>query len=208
MKQQEEEKIRIRIAVPEDAEALLDIYRPYVEKTAITFEYEAPSIEEFRQRICNTLKKYPYLVAERNSEILGYAYTGPFIARAAYDWSVETSIYLKMGSTKQGIGKRLYKVLEDISRAQNIINMYACIGYPETEDEHLTNNSVEFHGHIGFCMVGKFYKCGYKFGTWYHMAWMEKLLTDHPKVPQNVIAFPELQKGTQVRDASGKDLLL
>ena len=90
-----ETDIHIRIAEPEDAEALLAIYAPYVEETAITFEYAVPSVEEFQERIRNTLQQYPYLVAEDENGILGYAYAGRFQSRAAYDWAVETSIYIR-----------------------------------------------------------------------------------------------------------------
>ena len=105
----EKNKLQIRVATKEDAEALLAIYAPYVEKTAITFEYEVPSIEEFRCRIQETLKKYPYLVAEKNGKIVGYAYAGAFHARPAYDWAVETSIYVSELQKGEGIGKALYK---------------------------------------------------------------------------------------------------
>lgn len=192
----EKNGLKIRVATAEDAAELLDIYRPYVEKTAITFEYEVPSEEEFCRRIQNTLKKYPYLVAEKDGKLLGYAYTGPFVGRAAYQWGVETSIYLREGCTKMGLGKKMYDALEKVSRAQNILNMNACIGYPEVEDEHLTNNSVDFHGHIGFEMVGTFHKCGYKFGTWYHMVWMEKIIAEHPDHPEPIIPFSELEAKT------------
>lgn len=185
--------IRIRTATPDDAQQLLDIYTPYVINTAITFEYDVPSLEEFQNRIRNTLQKYPYIVAESSGEILGYAYTGPFVGRAAYSWGAETSIYIREDSRKMGIGKKLYDMIEKISRAQNIFNLNACIGYPEEEDTHLTRNSVDFHAHLGFRMVGTFHKCGYKFGTWYHMVWMEKMLGEHPAVPAPVIPFPELQ---------------
>lgn len=185
--------IRIRTATLDDAQQLLDIYTPYVINTAITFEYDVPSLEEFQNRIRNTLQKYPYIVAESSGEILGYAYTGPFVGRAAYSWGAETSIYIREDSRKMGIGKKLYDMIEKISRAQNIFNLNACIGYPEEEDAHLTRNSVEFHAHLGFRMVGTFHKCGYKFGTWYHMVWMEKMLGEHPAVPAPVIPFPELQ---------------
>ena len=84
----------IRTASEADAPALLEIYAPYVDRTAITFEYEVPSVDEFASRIRNTLQKYPYLVAEKGGRILGYAYAGPFHDRPAYDWSVETSIYV------------------------------------------------------------------------------------------------------------------
>ena len=93
--QDNEQDLIIRTAIIADAEALLQIYAPYVRNTAITFEYEIPTVEEFRERIRNTLKKYPYLVVEKGNEIRGYAYTGAFKGRAAYDWAVETTIYLR-----------------------------------------------------------------------------------------------------------------
>ena len=187
-------EVMIRTAEPEDAKELLAIYGPYVIKTAITFEYEVPGIEEFRRRIVNTLKRYPFLVAQSGGEILGYACTSPFVGRAAYDWSAEVSIYLKEDKRKMGIGKKLYQVLEEISRAQNITNLNACIGCTKQEDEHLSNNSVQFHNHMGYEMVGIFHKCGYKFGTWYDMAWMEKIIAEHRKEPEPVICFPKLGK--------------
>lgn len=182
----------IRIARPEDAPALLEVYAPYVEKTAISFECEVPSAEEFQSRIKTVLQKYPCLVAEKDGEVLGYACTHSFVGRAAYDHCAETTIYLREGNRRAGIGKRLYLALEEISRAQNIYNLNACIGYPEAEDEHLTMNSIHFHEHMGYRFVGRFHKCGYKFGTWYDMAWMEKILEEHPQIPNPVIWFPEI----------------
>ena len=185
-------KPTIRAATTDDTKELLGIYAPYVAKTAITFEYEVPSVYEFETRIADTLKKYPWLVAECDGEILGYAYTHAFHERTAYGWSVETTIYLKECKTKMGIGRMLYEALERISRTQNILNMNACIGYPETEDEHLTLNSVQFHEHMGYRMVGTFHNCGYKFGTWYHMAWMEKIIGEHSSSPLAVVPFSDL----------------
>lgn len=189
-------QVSIRVASPEDASEILKIYAPYVEHTVITFEYEVPGLDEFRGRMEHTLKKYPYIAAEQNGVILGYAYTGAFVGRSAYDWAAETTIYLKENCRKMGIGGRLYQALEDISRAQNIINLNACIGYPETEDEYLTKNSAEFHAHLGYRMVGTFRQCGYKFGRWYDMVWMEKMLGEHPDRPAAVIPFPELSDET------------
>lgn len=186
--------IIIRTAGAKDAPALLDIYAPYVEKTAISFEYEVPSTEEFQARIENILQKYPWLVAEKNGELLGYAYTHAFVGRAAYDHCAETTIYLKENRKRMGLGKKLYHALEEISKAQNIYSLNACIGYPQTEDEHLTMNSIQFHEHMGYRFVGRFYKCGYKFGTWYDMAWMEKILREPPKNPPAVVPFPELKE--------------
>lgn len=187
-----EHDIHIRVASVDDAEALLAIYAPYVVKTAITFEYEVPSLDEFRGRICHTLQKYPYLVAEENGKILGYAYVGPFHDRAAYDWAVETSIYVDENLRRSGVGGKLNRALEAVCKAMGILNMEACIGVPEAEDEHLTRNSEEYHTHIGYRLVGEFYKCGYKFGRWYNMVWMEKLIGEHKDEMQSPIWFSDL----------------
>ena len=165
-----------------------------MEKTAITFEYDVPNLQEFKARIEKTLKKYPYLVAEKDGELLGYVYTGPFVGRAAYGWAAEMSVYLREGSQRMGLGRRLYEAIDVISKAQNILNLNACIGSPETEDEYLTRNSIQFHSHMGYKMVGEFYKCGYKFGRWYNMVWMEKIIGEHPAEPMAVIPFPELDR--------------
>ena len=173
------EKIVIRSASVNDAEALLNIYAYYVENTAITFEYDVPTLEEFQKRITNTLKKYPYLVIEKEGMILGYAYAGVFKDRAAYDWSAETTIYLKYDAVKCGLGRMLYEALEEEMKTRGFLNLYACIGYPIEEDEYLTKNSAQFHAHLGYRFVGEFYQCGYKFGRWYNMIWMEKLIGEH-----------------------------
>lgn len=185
--------LNIRIATKEDAKELLKIYAPYVENTAITFEYEVPSIQEFENRIENVLKKFPYLVAEQDGELIGYAYVSPFKSRAAYQWAVETSIYVKMDAKRQGIGRKLYEKLEVILKKQGIINMNACIASPIKEDEHLTNDSVYFHEKLGYDMVGKFHSCGYKFNQWYDMVWMEKFIGEHQANQPKVIPFKELE---------------
>ncbi len=192
MNPQSEKNFRIRIASPQDARELLSIYSPYVEKTAVSFEWETPSVEEFQRRIADTLQKYPYLLAVKEGEILGYAYTGPFVGRAAYAWGAETTIYLKEGHKRQGIGRALYTSLENVSRAQNILNLNACIGYPEEEDPYLSLDSVRFHERMGYSMVGKFHHCGYKFGNWYHMVWMEKRIGALLSNPSPVIPFCRL----------------
>lgn len=182
----------IRTVSPNDGAALLEIYAPYIRETAITFEYDVPTLAQFQDRIRNTLKRYPYLAVEEDGVLLGYAYTGPFVGRAAYDWGAETSIYLRMDQRRRGLGRALYQAIETVSAAQNILNLNACIGWPDTEDRYLTRNSVEFHRHMGYRLVGRFEKCGYKFGTWYDMVWMEKLLGAHPALPSPVIPFPAL----------------
>ena len=177
-----------------DAEELLTIYAPYVEETAITFEYEVPSIEEFRCRIQETLKKYPYLVAEKNGKIVGYAYASCFKNRVAYDWCVETSIYVNYDLKRCGIGKKLYLALEKALKAQHITNLNACISSPIENDEYLDTNSIDYHHHLGYQMIGKFHQCGYKFNRWYDMVWMEKMIGEHSKNQKEVILFREIEK--------------
>ncbi|MGN1415487.1 MAG: GNAT family N-acetyltransferase [Oscillospiraceae bacterium] len=189
-----ENMIKIRTVRPDDAEELLSIYAPYVLNTAITFEYEVPTVGEFRRRIENTLEKYPYIAAERDGELLGYAYTGVFKDRTAYDHSVETTVYVKENARRQGIGRILYAELESISRRQNITNLNACIGCPAVDnDEYLTMDSVEFHKRVGYRIVGEFRGCGYKFGRWYNMVWAEKLIGEHAEKPLPVIPYPNLK---------------
>ena len=170
--------LTIRMAAAEDAPALLDIYRPYVEHTAITFEYKVPSIEEFAARILRTLQRYPFLIALCGGKAVGYAYASPFKERAAYDWAVETS--------GRGYGKALYDILERLLTAQNILNLNACIAYTAHADEYLDNHSADFHAHLGYHPVGTFHKCGYKFGRWYDMIWMEKMIGAHTSAPEPV----------------------
>lgn len=168
--------ITIRSATPDDAAAIWEIYRYYVEQTAISFEITMPSREQIRQRIEKVLTGFPYLVAEAKGQILGYAYAGPFIPREAYAHCSEVSIYISRENRRSGIGKQLYRELLAQLQAQGITQVYACIGVPEADDEYLTNNSAEFHAHMGFQEVGRFRNSGKKFGRFYHMIWMEKLI--------------------------------
>ena len=187
------EATAIRPARPEDAAALLAIYAPYVEKTAVTFEYQPPSLEEFAGRIRRTLARYPYLAAEREGRILGYAYAGPFHPRPAYDWSAEASIYVADAARGSGVGGALYRALEQLLAAQGILNVNACIAVPcGAHDPYLTGHSAEFHAHWGYQLVGRFHRCGYKFGRWYDMIWMEKFLGEHPERPRAVVPFPQV----------------
>ena len=178
--------ITIRDAAIGDAERLLEIYSYYILNTAITFEYDIPALPAFQSRIQNTQNKYPYIVIERNGTILGYAYAGAFVGRAAYDWSCEVTVYLDRGAQKCGLGRMIYEALEERLKGMGILNLYACIAYPETEDEYLTRNSADFHAHLGFEKSGEFHKCGYKFGRWYDMIWMEKIIGDHQPTQEPV----------------------
>lgn len=186
--------LHIRIAKEQDAEQLLEIYAPYVEHTAITFEYEVPSVEEFRKRIAAILEKYPYYVAEKDKEILGYAYASPFYERAAYGWAAEMTIYLRQDQKRKGLGRTLYHTLETALKKQGVLNLYARIAEPEIEDEYLTKDSIRFHKRMGYHIAGKFYKCGYKFHHWYHLVCMEKVIDLHLKNQPKVRPFYEIKE--------------
>lgn len=182
----------IRAATISDVKRLLEIYAYYVENTAITFEYAVPSIDEYKNRMEKTLKRYPYLVIEKDNRIQGYAYAEAFVGRAAYDWSCELTIYLEHNAQKSGLGRKLYEALEEALKAMGILNLYACIGYSKVEDEYLNHNSADFHNHLGFKQVGYFSKCGYKFNRWYDVIWMEKIIGTHSQNQSGVVQFQNL----------------
>ena len=169
----------IRAASLRDADRLLEIYGWYVENTAVSFEYVPPSPEEFRGRISRVQEKYPWLVLEEDGVIRGYAYASAFHSRAAYSRCCAASIYLDREARGRGYGRKLYDALESELKGMGILNLYACIADPVTEDEYLTDASEQFHRHMGFTKTGVFHLCGYKFGRWYNMIWMEKSIGAH-----------------------------
>lgn len=177
--------MKIRLATPQDAKEIRQIYAPYVTDTAVTFEYEVPTVETFEERITNTLRKYPYLVAEEEGHIVGYAYAGAFRPRAAYQHSVEMSIYVDREKGGKGIGRKLYQELEHRLIQQNVFVLYACITMTErTDDPYLTDGSIQFHKKMGYTFAGHFHHCGYKFSCWYSMIWMEKSICNRPDHPE------------------------
>ena len=170
--------VEIRNARQDDAAALLAIYAPYVTRTAVSFELEVPSVAEFAARIAKTLADgYPYLVAESDGRIVGYAYAGVFNERAAYARSAELSVYVAEGEQGRGVGRALYSRLEAELSRRGVANLYACIAHTERKnDEFLTDGSERFHAALGFRHVGIFTDCASKFGRLYSMVWMDKSL--------------------------------
>ncbi|WP_303691545.1 GNAT family N-acetyltransferase [Megamonas hypermegale] len=179
------DKIRFRLAHADDAEKLLDVYAPYVENTNISFEYEVPTEEEFRQRIEKISAKFPYIVALVNGEIVGYAYASTFRTKAAYDRSLETTIYIKKNFHRHGIGRKLYKILEDLLKLQNITNLYVSITYPNLK-------SMKFHEKLGYVKIAHFNRCGYKRGAWLDMIFLEKIINKHVLPAKEIIYMANL----------------
>ncbi|MGT2846687.1 GNAT family N-acetyltransferase [Streptococcus massiliensis] len=161
--------MKIRMAKKEDAASLQGIYQPYVTKTAITFEYDLPSLAEFEQRIEQTLKEYPYLVAEEDGNILGYAYASSYYGRTAYDWAAELSVYLREDARGRGLGSKLYDTLEGLLEEQGFIHFLACIALPNEA-------SLALHKKRGYQQVAHFPKIGYKFEKWHDIVWLQKTL--------------------------------
>ena len=177
--------VTVRPATAEDAAWMLEIYGWYVANTAITFEYDLPTLNEFTRRVQDTTRRYPWLALEADGRVLGYAYAGPLYRRAAYDWSCEMSVYLDRDARGRGLGRALYGALEAELQSRGMRNLYACVAVPSGDgDEYLTDASARFHGKLGFAVAGRFHKCGYKFGRWYDVAWMEKCIGPHD-APEN-----------------------
>lgn len=163
----------IRDAVLKDAPALLDIYRPFVVDTAVSFELAPPTIAEFEGRMRSAQSQWAWLVAERGGEVLGYAYASAFRTRAAYRLTVEVSAYVHPCHRGRGVAAGLYRRLFDVLREKGYCNAYAGIALPN-------DASVAFHKSLGFTAVGVFHRAGWKFGRWHDVSWWEVRLRDEP----------------------------
>ena len=160
----------IRVATVDDIPAILNIYAPYIETSTATFEYDVPCLRSFTQRFLTITEKYPWLVWEEAGEILGYAYASAPYERAAFSWCAEPSVYLRPEAQGRGIGKKLYEGLEEILKKQGYQVLYALI-----TDENAV--SIRFHETCGYTQKVHFPDCGFKFGRWLGLIWMEKRLT-------------------------------
>jgi L-amino acid N-acyltransferase YncA len=168
---------RIRLARSSDAPAIAAIYGPVVESTAISFETEPPGAAEMARRIEQTMASHPWLVCEVGPGVVGYAYASPHRSRAAYRWSVDTSVYVAQRWHRRGIGRGLYTSLSEVLAAQGFINAYAGIALPNPA-------SVRLHEAVGFTSVGVYERVGYKLGRWHDVGWWQRALTSPPAVPQ------------------------
>jgi L-amino acid N-acyltransferase YncA len=176
----------IRMAVAADAGPIQAIYGPVVRETVISFEQEPPSVEEMRRRIAEILTRLPWLVCDCAGQVAGYAYASPHRARAAYQWSVDTSVYLHPHWRRRGLGRALYVSLFEILRLQGYCNAYAGIALPNP-------GSVGLHEAVGFRPVGVFREVGYKHGAWHDVGWWHLALRPKPAAPAPPLSLAAVQ---------------
>ena len=180
------EKIRLRLAMPQDAGRLLAVYAPYVLESTITWEYTVPSRLEMAKRIETHLAQgFPWLVAEDDQGILGYAYAGRMGERRGFDWDAEISIYLSADECGKGIGKALYAALLALLAKQGYCNCYALVTHPKQRSER-------FHETMGFTQAALLPKAGYKQGKWLDLCYYSMMICDLPDRPRRPLALEEL----------------
>lgn len=175
--------IDVRVASAADAEAIQAIYAPVVLGTAISFEEVPPSVEEMRGRLLATLETYPYLVAEQEGVVIGYAYASQHRARAAYRWAVDVTVYIAENARRKGVGLRLYENLLPMLKEMNYGSVYAGIALPN-------EGSVGLHERIGFRHIGTFPQVGYKHGVWHDVGYWLLDQGDRAMSPREPISFP------------------
>jgi phosphinothricin acetyltransferase len=149
-----------------DGAACAAIYAPYVEDCATSFEERAPSSEDFADRIERTTATHPWLVAERDAEVVGFAYSCPHRSRPAYRWAVDVSVYVAAGRQGQGHGRGLYEALFAELRARRF--RVACAGITLPNEA-----SVALHEKLGFASVGVYRGIGWKAGAWRDVGWWQ-----------------------------------
>ncbi|MCW0482716.1 GNAT family N-acetyltransferase [Gaoshiqia sediminis] len=175
--------VQIRLATPDDAPEILAIYYPYILDTAVTFEEEVPSLDEFRQRINSILEECPFLVCEIGGQLAGYAYAGPYRTRASYRWNKEVSVYVHDAFQRKQVARALYLALFELLARQHVANLLAVITLPN-------EGSVRLHEQMGFKPCGVFNRVGFKLGQWHSVGWWELSLPEADKSnPAELIPF-------------------
>lgn len=177
----------IRVATRADAEQVLAIYGPLIESTVITFEIEVPSVGEIANRIEDVLKKWPWIVMQEGDQVVGYAYAHEQGQRKAYQWSVESSIYIAEGFRGMGVGRKLYSCLFAILKEQGFFNVVAGASLPN-------ESSVRLHESMGFVHVGTFKNIGFKMGRWVDVARWQLELSPYQDSPDSPIWFEEFRQ--------------
>lgn len=182
----------LRLAAPDDAAGIAAIYAPVIRDSAISFETTEVSADEMRRRVETTLTRHPWVVAD-DGAVLGYAYATQHRGRAAYDWSVDVSVYLAARARRRGLGRALYTALLDLLAAQGYVNAFAGIALPNAA-------SVGLHETLGFTPVGVYRSVGWKLGAWHDVGWWQRRLSTTDAPPRPLIALPDLE-ATQVTEA-------
>jgi L-amino acid N-acyltransferase YncA len=177
----------IRLATPSDAVAILTIYAPYILNTSFTFETEVPGNENFSERIISYQKDWPWLVCEIDGIVAGYSYATRHRERAAYQWCVESSVYVDERFQEKGVARALYAALFEILKYQGCRNVYAGITLPN-------DKSVAFHKKFGFTWFADYKSVGYKLGKWNTVSWWQLILNDYSENPVAPMKFPLLEE--------------
>jgi phosphinothricin acetyltransferase len=178
--------MEIRLAAAADAAGMAEIYGPIVASTPTSFEIDPPDAAEMRRRIEATLPALPWLVCDCEGRVAGYAYASAHKTRAAYKWSVDTSVYVHSAFHRRGIGTALYKVLFEILAAQGYFNAYAGVTLPNP-------GSISLHESLGFQRVGVYRRVGYKLGQWHDVGWWQRALRGSNEVPGPTLTLADLQ---------------
>jgi L-amino acid N-acyltransferase YncA len=173
----------IRIAAPADAEQIQAIYAPIVAQTIISFELDVPTVGEMRARIATTLERFPWLVDEEDGKVCGYVYASKHRERAAYQWSVDVTAYVREDCRGRGIGSRLYlRLFEELAKL-GYYQAFAGIALPN-------GPSIALHESVGFVALGVYRKVGYKLGAWHDVGWWQRTLQPSTK-PSDPLPFDE-----------------
>lgn len=184
---------QIRFVQESDAAAITEIYRPYVERTSISFEYDTPSSEEFLQRIRSMTAEFPWIVCLSDNEVIGYAYAIPHRNRTAYQWSADVTIYFSETFHRKGLAKITYETLFSLLKLQGIHTLLAGITIPNEK-------SVSFHQKMGFTHLGTYTNIGFKFGKWHDTQWFQLPLNDYNTTPTTPKKFPEIVNTVEVQE--------
>jgi L-amino acid N-acyltransferase YncA len=176
---------KIRVAMPSDAAAVLEIYGPFCDDSPITFETQRPTLAEIEDRIRYITERFPWLVCDNGTDVVGYAYAGSHRERSAYRWSVDVAVYISGGYRGQGIGTALYTALFDVLRIQGFYKAYAGVTLPNQP-------SIQLHRRLGFELVGVFQRVGFKGGAWHDVSWWDLTLQTPVLEPAETLGITEV----------------
>jgi L-amino acid N-acyltransferase YncA len=185
---------QIRLAQPNDAACIRDIYAPYCESTCVSFETVAPTVDQLQERMNRITVGYPWLVGEIDGQVAGYVYASQYRERAAYRWTVEVAIYVAASHQRRGLGRALYDTLFSILRQQGFFKALAGISLPNAA-------SVGLHEHVGFRSMAVFHGVGHKCDRWVDVGWWQLELQPHRPNPPDPRPFSELRDAPDVAEA-------